>query len=254
MDKLESKMGRILFVLLSIFMISTPFPCLSDEMPPKVILAHADRSRGNIGGIEWIIDLESREGNELHKRKILVKARENNSLAEFIAPPKVKGQKILMLDRNMWFIKPGLRKPVPISPRQKLMGGASNGDIASTDYAGDYKTELVTEEVFRGEPCHVLGLNAASKNTTYSRIRYWVSKKRLVGVKADFLTISGKLLKSAVFEYDHRIPFEDASIPFISRMIITDEVVKKTVTTLVYTQVKLKNIPDAAFNLNLLRR
>lgn len=247
-------MGRILFVLISISIVNIPLLCLSAEIPPELILAHADRSRGNIGGIEWIIDLESREGDKLHKRKILVKARGSDSLAEFIAPPKVKGQKILMLDRNMWFIKPGLRKPVPISPRQKLMGGASNGDIASTDYAGDYEAESVTEEVFQGEPCHVLDLNAADKNTTYRRIRYWVSKKRLVGIKADFFTVSGKKLKSAVFEYGHSIAFEDASIPFVSRMTITDEIVKDAVTTLVYTRVELKNIPDAAFNLNLLRR
>ena len=227
---------------------------VSAEISPKEILANADRARGNVQGIEWAIHMESIEGKRKKESDLIVKARGNNSLAEYIAPPKSKGQKILMIDRNMWFVKPGLSKPVPISPRQKLMGGAANGDIASTNYAGDYEAVSVTGETVNKEPCYVLDLKATNKKTTYDRIRYWVSKKRMVGVKADFFTISGRLFKSAVFEYGNTIMSEGKSIPFVSKMIITDAVMKDHVTTMTYGKVTLKEIPDSDFNLNLLRR
>ena len=108
-----------------------------------------------------------------------------------------------MLDRNMWFAKPGLSKAVPISPRQKLLGGAANGDIASTNYAGDYKIVQTSEDTFNNEPCYLLDLSAVDKKATYDRIKYWISKERLVGVKAEFYTVSGKLFKTATFEYKH---------------------------------------------------
>ena len=224
------------------------------EMTPKEILSRADEARGNVEGVEWEIEIKSVEGGRTQKRTLLVKAREYNSLAEFLSPPKVKGRKLLMIDRNMWFIKPGLRKPVPISPRQKLMGGASNGDIASTNYAGDYEPTSVSDDTVNGEPCFLLDLKATNKKATYDGIKYWISKGRLVGIKSEFFTVSGKKFKSATFEYENSIVVEGKPMPFVSKMVITDAVIKDNVTTMTYDKVKFKKIPDAAFNLNLLVR
>lgn len=223
-------------------------------LTPKQILSRADRARGNMEGVEWEIEIESVENGRIQKRTLRVTAREYNSLAEFLSPPKVKGQKLLMIDRNMWFIKPGLRKPVPISPRQKLMGGASNGDIASTNYAGDYEPTSVADDTVNGEPCFLLDLKAANKKATYDRIRYWISKERLVGVKSEFFTVSGKKFKWAAFEYKNRIMVEGKPIAFVSKMVITDAVIQGDVTTMTYEKAALKKIPDSAFNLNLLVR
>jgi len=224
------------------------------ELTPQEVLAKADRARGNLAGIQWKIKLDSKENGRTQKRMLRLNARDVNSLAEFTAPAKVKGRKLLMHDRNMWFIKPGLKKPVPISPRQKLMGGASNGDIASTNYAGDYEVVAAVEEEFNGEACYLFDLMAIDKKVTYDKIRYWVSKERLVGVKAAFYTVSGKMFKSAIFEYDNRIQVEGKEYPFVSKMEITDALIKQNVTTMYYSNVKLKTISDATFNLNLLVR
>jgi hypothetical protein len=224
------------------------------EMTPNEILARADRARGNVEGVEWEIEIKSIESGRAQERSLLVKAREYNSLAEFLSPPKVKGQKLLMIDRNMWFIKPGLRKPVPISPRQKLMGGASNGDIASTNYAGDYEPTSISDDTVNGESCFLLDLKATNKKATYDKIRYWISKGRLVGIKSEFFTVSGKKFKSATFEYENSITVEGRPMPFVSKMVITDALIEGNVTTMTYDKVALKKIPDAAFNLNLLVR
>jgi hypothetical protein len=223
-------------------------------MSPEEILRKADEARGNTEGVEWEIDIKSIEGGREQNRIIRVSARGFNSLAEFLAPPNVKGQKMLMIDRNMWFAKPGLSKAVPISPRQKLIGGAANGDIASTNYAGDYRIDHAADDTINGEACYLFDLNAVDKKVTYDRIKYWISKERLVGVKAEFYTVSGKMFKTATFEYENSVTVEGVPRPFISKMVITSAVMKEDVTMMDFRKVAFKNIPDSMFNLNLLLR
>lgn len=221
---------------------------------PKELLSKADEARGNAEGVEWEIDIKSFEGGKEQDRTIRVSARGFNSLAEFLAPANVKGQKLLMIDRNMWFVKPGLSKPVPISPRQKLVGGAANGDIASTNYAGDYQAAQISDDTAGGEACYLLDLQAVDKKATYDRIRYWIAKERAVGVKAEFYTVSGKMFKTAVFDYGNTVSVDGKPRSFISRMVITSAVTPEDVTTMIYRDPSFKKIPDAMFNLNLLVR
>jgi outer membrane lipoprotein-sorting protein len=247
---------RYLIVLVFIFTYCLSFsvPSLHAAMEPKDILRKADEARGNAEGVEWEIAIESIEGGRQQQRTIRVTARGFNSLAEFLAPPNVKGQKLLMLDRNMWFAKPGLSKAVPISPRQKLMGGAANGDIASTNYAGDYKIVQTSEDIVNKEPCYLFDLSAVDNRATYDRIEYWVSKERLVGLKAEFYTVSGKMFKTATFDYGNSISADGKPQPFISKMVITSALIKEDVTTMSYRKVWIKKVPDSIFNLNLLTR
>jgi outer membrane lipoprotein-sorting protein len=234
--------------------------CLSFSVTPlfaldsKEILRKADEARGNAEGIQWEIVIDSIESGRDQHRTIKVSARSFNSLAEFIAPANVKGQKLLMLDRNMWFAKPGLSKAVPISPRQKLIGGAANGDIASTNYAGDYNVAKTSDAVVNGEPCYLFDLQAIDNRATYDRIKYWISKERLIGVKAEFYTVSGKMFKTATFEYKNSITINDKPREFISKMVIASAIIKSDITTMYYDKAVIKSIPDSIFNLNLLTR
>lgn len=242
------------FCMLALVWAAVPLCIGAAEPNPKEMLMKSDQARGNVSGIEWEIVIDSVENNREQHRTLLVKARDFNSLAEFLSPAKVKGEKLLMIDRNMWFVKPGLQKPVPISPRQKLLGGASNGDIASTNYAGDYEVVQTSKDAVDGEPCLLLDLKAANPKATYDRIRYWISEKRLLGVKAEFYTASGKLFKTAAFDYQNHIMVEGKSIPFVSRMTITNAIIKDDVTVMTYRNAKTQEIPDSTFNLNLLVR
>ncbi len=223
------------------------------EMAVKDILKHADQARGNLDGIIWNIMITTNEdGNE--SRGMTVKVKRNNTLAKFTSPANMNGRMVLMVDRNMWFIRSGLKKPVSLSPRQKLLGDAANGDIASTNYVEDYAAALLGEETVRGEPCYVLDLKATNKSVTYDRIKYWVSKERLVGVKAEFFTLSGKLFKTAEFKYDNRIRANNEEAPFVSELIIRDAIQKDRVTTMTYSNIRIERIPDSTFNLNVLVR
>jgi hypothetical protein len=223
------------------------------DMSASDILKASDTARGGgLPGIAWSIHLQSKDSGSQDTRELTVKAAGHDSLVEFTAPAKVKGQKILTVGRNMWFAQPGLQKSVPISPRQRLTGQASNGDVASTDYFGDYTPTLTKEEVIGGEPCYVLDLHAKDKSATYDRIVYWVSKARLVGVKADFYTVSGKKLKTATLEYHNKVEYQGHSVAFISRMTISSALDAANITVMDYASVKAARIPADEFNINLL--
>jgi hypothetical protein len=220
----------------------------------QAIVKRADHARGgNLPGIEWEIRLISRDGDKLgEEQRLQVRAVDEASVAEVLEPLRSKGVKLLQVQHNMWLTRPGLSKPVPISPRQRMSGQVANGDIAATNYAADYTANLVSEEQLDGETCYVLDLTARHKRTTYDRIRYWVSVARTVGVKAEFYALSGKLLKTARFSYANHIEYAGTRIPFISRMVIKDALVDAE-TTMDYGTVKVRKISPAEFDLGQLQ-
>ncbi len=221
---------------------------------PTDILREADRARGNLAGVAWVVNCDYRDEKGDHAIGYAVQAKGFSFLGEVLAPPKSKGQKLLMAGGNMWFYKPDLSKPVPISQRQKLLGSAAYGDIASTNYAEDYEAAPLPEETLDGEECWVFDLTARTKKATYDRIRYWVSKKRMVGVRGEYFTVSGKKFKSAVMAYDNSVPGAGGRRPFISRMVITDEILREYRTVMTFSHPELRAIPDRVFDLNFLAR
>ena len=231
-------------------------PALADSvahtMDAAQILAASDKARGGgLPGIAWQVTVETvKAGRDADSMGLEVKSNGDDNLMEIQSPAKARGRKILMRKNNMWFSSPKVRKPVPISPRQRLSGQASYGDVAATDYVRDYTATLVGSETIDGESCHVLDLVAATPSVTYDRIKYWVAQTSGLGVKAEFYTVSGKLIKAARFQYDNTIQYEGRSIPFVSRMQITDTLAADSVTTLTYSSIETRPLSARDFQLN----
>lgn len=224
----------------------------SAEVDAVAILKKSDLARGGGQdmGITWVVDAYStRTGVEDVSMKLLVKTVETSSVAETLEPLRSKGSKMLQVNRNMWLTKPGLKKPVPISPRQRLTGLAAVGDIAATNYVRDYNGSLLRQEPCGKEQCYVLDLAAVSDQTTYDRIIYWISVERGVGVRAEFLSVSGKKVKTAEFTYDNSIMVKGKPVPFVSQMLIFDDLTDGK-TTLTYSSVKVVKIPPVEFDLS----
>ena len=234
-----------LFAIL--FLLASPLAAAPDA---QTLLQRSDRARGGgLPGIVWEIRVIPREGDKrLEEQRLEVRAVDDASVAETLEPARFRGSKILQVGRNMWLTKTGLAKPIPVSPRQRVTGQAANGDIAATNYAADYTATLAGEEALEGEACYRLELAARHKRTTYDRVRYWVSKSREVALKAEFYSLSGKLLKTASFEYGQEIRFAGRSIPFVSRMLIRDALIDAE-TDMRYAAVKVRPIPPSEFEL-----
>ena len=243
-------MNRLFSTLIVALLCVISVATASAAPDAQSILQTSDRARGGgLPGIVWEIRLASRDGDRVDEpQRLIVKAVGESSVAETQEPPRFKGSKLLQVERNMWLTKPGLSKPIPISPRQRMSGQASNGDIAATNYAGDYDAQMSGEDAIDGEPCHVLELTAKHKRTTYDRIRYWVSVKGETAIKAEFYSLSGKLLKTARFEYGNTIEYDGSRIPFVSKMVIRDALIDAE-TTMEFGTVKVNPVSASEFDL-----
>lgn len=239
-------MKPILFVVACLL---SPLAWASAE--GNAVLEDADRARGgNLPGVAWTITIDAHDADGDSTRVMTAIANDRGSRIDYTEPAKMRGQRIVMVGRNMWFLRPGLQRPVPLSPRQRLLGAASNGDVAATRYSRDYEADIEGRERVDGEECVVLNLIARERSATYDRIRYWVSDKRRVGVKAEFYTVSGKLFKSARFDYANEISHAGRHFPFISRMTITDAINHENVTVLRYSGVAVKGLDPSAFEIS----
>lgn len=220
------------------------------------VLKDSDSARGGLDkGMSWKVVVKSHEDGSISEREFLVRAKAKDAVVDSQAPAKFKGETYLFNDKNMWFYKPSLKKPVSISARQKLSGQAANGDIATTNYTQDYTPSLEkSEPCGKGDTCYVLLLQAKSKTSTYDKIRYWVSTKTHLGVKAEFLTVQGKPFKKAVFEYKNSVSHAGKQTKFISRMLIQDVKNPDEKSILSYSKPKIEDHPISIFNVNNLSR
>jgi putative ABC transport system permease protein len=238
-----------------IFMLLLPILTWAKDSPPEALLRSSDRARGGVSqGVTWNATLTSVEEGETSERKFTVKTKGDNALVEITSPSRNKGEKFLFNDTVMWFHKPSLRKPVSISPRQRNSGQAANGDIASIQYARDYTAKIIGKEKVNGEDTVVLELKAKSKSVTYDQIKYWISVKDSLGIKAEFLTLQGAPFKRAQFVYKNKIKSDGKEVPFISEMVIVDATFPENKSTLIYEAPTSATLSDSLFNVNNLSR
>ena len=224
---------------------------LHAEPDPLALLKRSDQARGGgLPGLIWQVSVVNTGSHvEAQSMRLLIKATDTASLAETIEPLRSKGTKMLQVDRNMWLSKPGLKKPIPISARQRLSGQAAIGDIAATNYVRDYNPKFLRSERIESEHCHVLELTSTNRQSTYDRLIYWISVERQVGIQAEFYSLSGKLIKRAHYDYANRIEVQGKPVPFISRMRIDDALTDAT-TTLDYSQIRVKALSPAEFEVS----
>lgn len=161
---------------------------------------------------------------------------------------KNRDMKILYVEEKMWVQLPSSRRPIRITPIQRLMGQASNGDVAMVSYGDDYTAELMSEEIVNYVHCHRLLLTARKKSATYHKIFLYVRKSDYRPVRAEFFLISGKHFKTAFYDEYMRI----GNQVILKKMTIYDELRKDQKTVFEYEMIQEKRIAARYFNKNYL--
>jgi len=244
---------RVALFLVWFLSVVCPVALRAVPLTDMEILQLADESRGKLAGVAWNVRIVSNDKDEFRQQDFFVQAKGFDVLAVVTSPPRHKGDKILMVKRNMWFSTKDLTKPVPISQRQKLQGLAAYGDIPATNFAEDYRARRLASEMVNGEDCFVFDLVAKDKKrSTYDKVRYWISKSRLVGVKSHYFTVSGMLIKTAHHIYNNQILSAGKKRPFISRIDFGDALRPKLKTAMLFTAPSIRPIPSHIFNINLM--
>jgi outer membrane lipoprotein-sorting protein len=163
----------------------------------------------------------------------------NKTLIKVLAPKKNLGRNMLMIDENMWVYVPNIRRSVRISLNQKLTGEAANGDISRMRWSGDYSYKIEKKDAKQWE----LLLDAVKQGLTYSKIRIWVDAKDKRPLKAEFLTLSGKTIKTATYEDYKQILGKKRP----SRIHIEDNLRKDQFSDIYLEKMENKNFPDSMF-------
>lgn len=177
------------------------------------------------------------------------------SLIRFVQPARDAGKLMLKNGNDLWFYDPGTKASVRISPQQRLMGDAANGDVITVNFARDYQATLAAEEtVTDGErkprQAYKLALQARSEDATYAAIELWVDAANSWPIKARFLADSGRLLKTAY--YRRFQPQLGAERP--TETVIIDGLNPQSVTILRLSEFVARNIPTSWFQRDFLSR
>ena len=154
-----------------------------------------------------------------------------------------KGQKVLMMADKFWMIMPKSRRPIRITPMQKLLGEASTGDIATMSWHEDYDAVSEGQKESNGIMLDVLKLTAITKGVSYKSIRLTLQPETHKPVMAELYVSSGKLAKTANFETGLRDGREQ-----VTKMILTDAIQKGRVTEVEYQSSEAYSLSAKYYN------
>jgi len=177
------------------------------------------------------------------------------SLLRFAAPARDVNKLMLKNGNDLWFFDPSSRVSIRISPQQRLLGQAANGDVVTINLAKDYQARLVAEEDIQDgdlkpRHCYKLMLDAVTPDVTYHRIEFWVDSNNSRPVKSKYYTESGRLLKTAF--YRRFQPELGAERP--TEIVIIDGLDTRWVTVIRMSEYAWRDFPDAWLQTDYLPR
>ncbi|MDT7837685.1 outer membrane lipoprotein-sorting protein [Aquabacterium sp. OR-4] len=177
------------------------------------------------------------------------------SLLRFVQPVRDTGKLLLKNGSDMWFYDPGTKASVRISPQQRLLGDASNGDVVTVNFARDYKASIAAEETItdgerKQRKSIKLALTAATEDSTYASIELWIDADSRWPLKARFIADSGRLLKTAYYrKFQLQLGTERPT-----ETVIIDGVNPQSVTIVRFSDYASRNLPTTWFQRDFLQR
>lgn len=178
-----------------------------------------------------------------------------SSLIQFVLPTRDAGKLMLKNGNDMWFYDANSKASIRLSPQQRLLGQASNGDVATVNLAKDYSATLVKDEDIQdGErkvrKAHKLALKASTPDVTYASIDFWVDAENNRPIKARFYSESSRLLKTAYYRrYEMQLGLERPT-----ETVIIDGLDPQSVTIMRLSEYATRNIPDTWMQRDFLPR
>ncbi|MFZ4537479.1 MAG: outer membrane lipoprotein-sorting protein [Propionivibrio sp.] len=236
-------------------------PCQAEDTTPpaqvqdaeaRAIVEKADLVRFPAEGFQVDVGITSTQSGEtLESRKYRVLSKGNsNTVVMVTEPASERGQIMLMKGRDLWVFMPDVSQPIRIALSQRLTGQVANGDLARANFAADYNPTLLRSEKIGNDNYHVLELIAVDRSVTYQRVVYWVRQKDNWPFKAEFYSLSNRLLKSC--KYENYQTMEGRPRP--TRLVMEDALKSGEQSVLEYKNMKLRDLPDKVFTKDYLKK
>jgi outer membrane lipoprotein-sorting protein len=224
----------------------------ADDDVARSILEKSDHIRTPQEGFQVEVTISTTapgESADVRKYRILSKGNEN-TVVQVTEPASDRGQILLMRGRDLWIFMPSVSQPIRLALSQRLTGQVANGDLARANFTGDYSPKVVRTENIEGEPHYVLELTANDRSVTYHRVMYWVKQANFWPYRAEFYSLSNRLLKTA--RYENFKPTLGMQRP--TRLILEDALRKGEESVLEYSEYRRRDLPDRIFTKEYLQR
>ena len=187
--------------------------------------------------------------DDMRKYRVLSKGNEN-SVVMTTEPASERGQILLMKGRDLWVFMPSVSQPVRLSLSQRLTGQVANGDLARANFTGDYNATILRTDTVDAQDYYVLELTGVDRNVTYHKVLLWVQQSNFWPYRAEFYSLSGRLLKTA--RYESFKPLLGKQRP--TRLVMEDALRKGEESVLTYSEMKLRDLPDKIFTKDYLKK
>lgn len=246
------------FLVVLLLMSFAGFVHADDAAAPEAdakarkIVEDADRIRFPAEGfqVDVAIVTSGRDATpDERKYRVLSKGNEN-TVVMVTEPATERGQILLMKGRDLWIFLPNVSQPVRLSLSQRLTGQVANGDLARANFAGDYSPKLLRTDTIDGEKYNVLELTAVDRSVTYPRVVYWVRQSNSAPYKAEFYSVSNRLLKTCLYEKYETV----LGKPRPTQLVMTDALHAGEQSVLAYSGMKLRDLPDKVFTKDYLKK
>ena len=235
-------------------LLTTPLLAASSTttITPEQIVENADRIRFPTEGFQVDVKISTtRSGSDQETKQYRILSKGNTrTLIMTTAPAIDRGTILLMRDHDLWAFLPNLSQPVRLPLSSRLTGEVSNGDLARANFTGDYKPTLLRTEKIEGKGYYVLELNAARRGVTYNRVLYWVNQSNYRPYKAEFYSLSNRLIKTCQYQEYKKIAGEIRP----TRLIMVDALTSEGRSVLNYSNMKLRNLSDKIFTKEYLKK
>ena len=222
------------------------------EVSPQEILERSDRIRFPQYGFQVDVAITTKRatGDEERREYRILSKGNTRTLVQTTAPAVDRGQILLMRDRDLWAFIPTVSQPIRLPLSQKLTGQVANGDLARANFAGDYNAKVLRIEEIDGAQRYVLELTAAERGVTYHRVLYWVNVADFRPYKAEFYTLSKRLMKTC-----HYTDFEELGGEIRpTRLVMEDALRQGERSDLVYSNMAPRDLQDKVFNKDYLKK
>ena len=159
--------------------------------------------------------------------------------------PKERGKYLLRLDGQVWFIAPGAKKPIHLSPSYRLYGGATLDEVLGLRLARTYNVANVSQASDPDGVLAVFELRAKSEDALFSQVRYVVREATARPVSATYRLRSGREATAvAFFDWNDRGPV------YARRIVVTDMLRKGSITDVEVRDLQERPIPEGLFSLD----
>ena len=220
--------------------VSVPVPvCFADQaLGPEELLRRTDL--GALAPESFRSRMRLTAGDKPPLEVEVWRKGETRTLVRLLGP-KERGKYLLRLGTVLWFLAPGAKKPVRLSPSYRLRGSATLDDVLGLQYARDYAVSSSTE-VEGG--LVALDLTARGPGAIYPGVRYVVRPAERRPVRAEYRLPSGKV--ATIVEFTQ---WSGGARPHASRLLVKDALHGGATTAVDVLEVEERAVAEGLFDL-----